>query len=342
MKKILVVFTGGTIGSKSANAVINVDETQGYTLLETFRRDTEMQVTFDTVQPLNILSENLVPRHWSAIYDTLSGMDLAAYSGIIITHGTDTLPYTTGVMSYLLAGLGLPVVFVASNRALDHPQSNGHQNFAGAVQFILGEGLPGVFAVFQNTAEELVVYLGTRLLEADKVTDQYRSYLGVDFGRMEHGKLVRNHHPMNPDMQGTARQAAFGIPQIRFDNKVISIQPYPGLDYSLYDLKKSRPAAILHGLYHSSTACIEPKENSIVELAHLCNQNGIDLYIHDSRNCVGSMYYTSRELLCAGVHTLTNLSYEAALAKLYVAYNQDQTTPTKYMSENLFFEYVED
>jgi L-asparaginase len=110
MKKILVVFTGGTIGSKVSNKTIDVDEQIGYLLIEKFKEQSKLDVEFETIQPLNILSENCTPKDWSKIITAIKSAKSDDIDGIIITHGTDTLPYTSAIVSYVFADTDIPTI----------------------------------------------------------------------------------------------------------------------------------------------------------------------------------------------------------------------------------------
>ena len=93
MKNILLVFTGGTIGSQILAGTIDTCAQAGFRLLQMFteQEDVPNSVTFKTIQPLQILSENLVPSHWHTIISAIEAEDLRNFDGIILTHGTDTL-----------------------------------------------------------------------------------------------------------------------------------------------------------------------------------------------------------------------------------------------------------
>lgn len=343
MNKILIIFTGGTIGSKLVGTTLNVEPGAAYTLIDGFHRQSDIPAEFDTLQPLDILSENMLPSHWQSIFDAVRGAG-NGYDGIIITHGTDTMPYTMAAISYLLGDFGCPIVFVASNRRLDDPEGNGQQNFIAAVQFIAeNKGSSGVFACFRNARGEMVVYLGTRLMESDPVFHQYRAYLDMDYGRMHSGRFILNAGAGLPaPAMLWARRCEYGIEGISFARGILALRPYPGLDYTWLNLDGDNPpAAVLHGLYHSSTACVTPPNYALTDFAERCGARGIDLYIHDGRNCVGNMYDTSRRLLDAGVRPLSGLSWEAAVAKLHVAYNQTVCPPEAYMGADIFFEHAE-
>ena len=69
MKNILLVFTGGTIGSMASEGTINTTKTESYKLLELFKQQdsSHLPVHFTTIQPLQILSENLAPKAWQLL-----------------------------------------------------------------------------------------------------------------------------------------------------------------------------------------------------------------------------------------------------------------------------------
>ncbi|WP_292431004.1 asparaginase domain-containing protein [Methylobacter sp.] len=92
MKNILVVFTGGTIGSIATGGTINTSNTTSFKLIRLFEQQYEnhRQIRFEHVQPLQILSENLAPVAWNTLIGAIEAARPDQYDGIIITHGTDT------------------------------------------------------------------------------------------------------------------------------------------------------------------------------------------------------------------------------------------------------------
>ena len=134
--KVLVIFTGGTIGSQLSNGWISPD---GHTKRELIRRYEEEygnSVQFVTKAPYSILSENLSSKKINILVKTvLESLD-GGYDGIIVTHGTDTLQYSAAALSLALGNECIPVLLVSGNYPLDDSRSNGHINFAAAVEFI--------------------------------------------------------------------------------------------------------------------------------------------------------------------------------------------------------------
>ncbi len=112
--KILVILTGGTIGSFSENNVLNTTDSSAYEIINKYREKYNSDVEFEVIQPFSILSENFTLETFNKLAETLNKTDFNAYDGIIITHGSDTVSYTSAFISMLFADRECPIVFVAS------------------------------------------------------------------------------------------------------------------------------------------------------------------------------------------------------------------------------------
>lgn len=335
--KILVVLTGGTIGSKISEKVINVNSAAAYSLIKLYQEQYGADTEFEVIQPLNILSENLMPSYWTILFDCLDKVDFSDYDGMIITHGSDTLAYTSAMAGFCLRHTPIPIVLIAANYALEDKRSNGLANFDSAVCFIREKKVKGVFTIFQNDRKENVVYLPTRIREADTYLDQFSSYGGVDFGKMKDGHFERTVHEQNPTVKELNAVNKLPIKRNKaFERRVLMLHPYPGIDYSSILLKED-VGAVLHCTYHSSTVCEGSGEYSAAAFAKRCKKQGIEVYACSFKGAE-NLYATSAEFLRAGVVPLINISPEAAYAKLVLAYNQKSMNVKKFMKENLYYE----
>lgn len=343
MKKILVVLTGGTIGSRVENSVINVSESSPYRLISMYEELYGRRKEFEVIQPLNILSENMTPDQLLFLLKALNEIEYEKYAGVIITHGSDTLSYTAAFTGLLFHHVPVPVILIASNYPLGQEGSNGLNNFARAVEFIRGKAVTGVFALYQDNAGINQVYLATRIAEAEPFHDQFRDFAGTSFGRVEGGSFVLNRGKGLPSVQEVekAKQAVFSVPD-SFQNKVMVIRPYPGMDYSVFQFnEKNKPSAVLHYLYHSATACLSGEESSVLSFVERCKSLGVDVYTASYKKADGNQYATGDALLKAGVIPLLNISLEAAFAKLMLLYNGGNSDAFKRINQNVYFESVE-
>lgn len=349
-KPVLLVFTGGTIGSTAKDHTINVDSSARYHLLEAYEEVTGYdRDVFDVYEPLSLLSENLIPADWTSLVDSLKTKPLASYSGIIVTHGTDTLPYTSAALSYVFNGLDIPLVVVSSNSPLGTPGSNGLNNLVAAVDFIEDAATPGTFVVYQNDGGERVVHLGTRLTEALPFTHQFRSQKDAYFGKIVDKKFIYNDlSPYGPSVKGILGREVFTYEKLSFSDRILSIKPYPGLNYEMFDLSVTRPRAILHGLYHSGTACVRPPSESeakysLLNFAQRCQERNIDLYVASLSMVSGDLYASSKEFLNYKAIPLLDMTMEAAIAKLSLAYGsfRDRRTIHEFLQRDIFFEFIQ-
>jgi len=105
-----------------------------------------------------------------------------------------------------------------------------------------------------------------------------------------------------------------------FSERILMIKPYPGLDYSRFNLNDVD--AVMHDLYHSGTACASPQwgENySLVEFIKRCENQGITVYLAPAIKSTDA-YQSTQALIEQGAEVIWNMSIEAAYVKLLLAY----------------------
>lgn len=339
LKRILVVFTGGTIGSAFREGVLDVDAGRADELLARYGREAGgRDVEFDVLRPMAMLSENAAPGRWRQLLLALDGADLKSYDGVIVTHGSDTLSYTAALLGYAYGGAGVPLVLTASGAPLADPRSNGVRNFAAAAALIQNEGIPGVFAVYENSRGVMEVFLATRLIEADLYSNDFAGFGGGPLGYMENGRLVLMERKGNVTRKELAAPAGAAPVPRDFPNEVLGITPHPGLDYTLFDLGRRPVKAVLHRLYHSSTACAEGGRYALPEFIGKCRERGVEVCLQSVK--AGEPYATTRALLEAGAVPLPLMSFEAAYVKLWLAVNQTEMPARDFMLRPLYFEFV--
>lgn len=338
--KILVYLTGGTIGSRVDGATVHTDPAAASRLLSLYRARYGEDVSFDVRRPCSLLSENATPGLWSLLERAVREEELSAYDGIIITHGSDTLPYTCAALAFLLRDVPIPLVLVASNYPLGDSRSNGLSNFRSAVELIVSREMRGIFTVFQDENGINRVYLAARIQEADTARDQFASYGGVDFGIIRDGRFHWNAHLQNPTLDEVNQPPARLLhADWAFQKPVLALRPYPGLDYRFLRLDPP-PRAMLHYLYHAATACTQGEGYALPDFLRECRSRGTDCYLAPFKAEGKALYETSRALLEAGAVPLYRISFEAAYVKLTIAYNQQELAPRSLMEQCFAFEIL--
>lgn len=336
--KILLVFTGGTIGSTVSEGTIDTSGNAPFKLLHLFEQNypEHQQLHFDTLQPLQILSENLSPAAWPIIITAIEAADPSQYDGIIITHGTDTLAYSAAALSFYFHALKQPILLVSSNYPLDDDRANGLDNFICAVEFIRQHITTGVFVPYRNPQQTMQVHQGNRLACSLQLSGDFFSVQGNSAMRIEEGDFVK--------LTPSVKQPEISIAPLtaNFSDRILMIKPYPGLDYRHFDLENVD--AVLHDLYHSGTACASLQwgvQHSLIEFIKHCKAENVPIYLAPAIHSPDA-YQSTLTLLEHGAQMLWNLSIEAVYVKLALAYGNftDQQQILAFMTNDIAGEHI--
>jgi L-asparaginase/Glu-tRNA(Gln) amidotransferase subunit D len=339
MKQILVVFTGGTIGSVASEGTIKPSASAPFKLLGEFARrypEKAAEITFESIEPIRLLSENLAPAAWPVIIEAIEAKQPERYDGVIVTHGTDTLAYTAAALAFYFHGLKVPLLLVSSDRPLDHPEANGLDNFRCAVDFILDVKEPGVFVPYRNQGRTMQVHRGTRLASSFQLSGDFSSVQGQSYLEYRDDQFLSQGLPaLSAPAEVTGMRA-------RFSDRILMVRPYPGLDYTHFSLDGVE--AVLHDLYHSGTACSTSQwgeNHSLLAFIDRCRQAGVKIYLAPARKSKDA-YESTRFLLDAGAEMIWNMSIEAAYAKLALAYGnfRDPQEITAFLAADIAGEHV--
>lgn len=240
--KIAVIFTGGTIGSRTNDKWITVDATTKYDLLKHYENDTD--ITFKTFSPYNILSENLSAKELNLLQKELCERLSENYDGIIVTHGSDTLQCTSTAIEMTFGNCSIPVIFVSADYPLDNEKSNGYPNFRCAVEFIKNKIANGVFVSYKNDDELITnIHIPSRILMHNELNANIYSIDKKSFAEYNGEFKINNVNiPENKEITG--------IVNYTDDSQILVIPNMPGQSYS-YNLDNTK--AILFKSYHSAT-----------------------------------------------------------------------------------------
>ena len=318
---ILVIFTGGTIGcAPPVNGVHGLDSNKkSYYLIDRYIEKHGHGINFETTEPLNILSENITIDTWNTLIDALKEINFDKFDGVVITHGSDTLAYTSSLVSLLLSHVKIPIAFVCANKYLLHKDSNGHKNFEDAMIFITKYKHAGTYVFYSYDLQKTAVYLGNDIKQQQPFTDKFESLRGGQFGEIKSGIFKIEDGEKLPKPTGDNKLKEI----TKLEGGIAIINPYIGLDYSMFNLSGGKIKKIIHMPYHSFSFCTNASEgnlNSIEDFYNLCKKNNVELCIAPFSSKLldknVASYPSVKKLQNLGVRFLADVTVETAYAML--------------------------
>ncbi|MDE7464018.1 MAG: asparaginase [Clostridiales bacterium] len=263
--KIALVATGGTIGSrKDSDGVIRLSKTATEQIASIIGADSVFDSLSTHSERMRLSDLNKFRRIVKEAVDTHP-------DGIVVTHGTDTLAFSSAYLAYAFCDTRIPIVICSADMPLTERDSNGFDILHSAKMFLQNRK-PGVFVVYKNAGFAPQVHHGARLLPAHLHEHFYHS-LG-DWSFNDTG-LLRG---MNFDL---------------IDGKVLLINPYIGLDYSVYDI--TGYSAVVQSAYHSGTV------NAADFNAFASKHPDIPMFMTAGRKKYDGQDFVSNVIQCHGI-----------------------------------------
>ncbi|MER2255672.1 MAG: asparaginase domain-containing protein, partial [Priestia megaterium] len=111
MKKLLLLSTGGTVASlEGENGLVPGMEPDQ---LLSYIPDLNEHCQIDSKSLMNLDSTNMQPECWIEMAKAIEE-HYNEYDGFVITHGTDTMAYTSAALSYMLQHSKKPIAITGS------------------------------------------------------------------------------------------------------------------------------------------------------------------------------------------------------------------------------------
>lgn len=207
--EIAVIQTGGTIGSTRGESGSLQTSTTGEKVVSSNIEEIADELSVKIVSrtsPFNILSENMTPEDWQILARHIKEVLTPNLDGVVITHGTDTMEYTTNALSLSFPDIPFPMVTVGSMRDPEHPFSDAPYQLRDALFVAAYSDLRGVYAVMDSQ-----VHKGTHVHKynagTDKIIDlqHFTSLNRLPIGYVVRAQRMEFHHlvasPYSPRTQ---------------------------------------------------------------------------------------------------------------------------------------------
>ena len=310
LPNILLLSTGGTIASKidyrtgAVTPVLTAEE------LNSSVPELGEIANIDTKVLFSEYSENIMPKHWLKIAETIKEHSESNYAGIIIAHGTDTMHYTSSYLSFSLAGFPIPIALVGSQRSSDRASSDAALNLIGAIKFLIESKTNGIYvAMHQDENDETIAcHIGTR------VRNNHTSKRGAfqTVGNDPAFLILNNeiHRNMKTDFFTVDKFE----PKIKINEKVALVKYHPGYNP---DLLKNIIESGFKAIIFEGTGLGHIGEN-MYPVIKMANEKGI--FMGMTSQCIDgrvrmTVYESGRDLLNLGIIPLEDMIPEIALVK---------------------------
>lgn len=310
-RKVLVIYTGGTIGmikdaSTGILAPFNFKQLQKQ-IPEINQLSTQVDtISFD--EPLD--SSNMNLNHWRQLAEMVRD-NYDSYHGFVILHGTDTMAYTAAALSFMFENLAKPVILTGSQLPIGMVRTDGKENFITAIE-IAGAHKDGVAIVpevciyFENE-----LYRGNRTYKAN--TEHFEAFQSPNFPPLAEAGI---HIKYNLDLIRSIPSQSFKI-DTRMDNHVAVLSLFPGISEHIIKAALTIPhnKLLILRTYGSGNAMTD---KWFIDALKEAIANG--LLIVNVSQCQGGgvmqgRYETSSELAKMGVISGGDMQLEAALTK---------------------------
>ncbi len=306
--KILVIFTGGTIGTRTKDGWTDIDASTKYVLLDSYNNKDEIE--FVTSSPYSTLSENLSAKHLNMLQKEIADNITKDFDGIIVTHGTDTLQYSATAIEYAFNGCKIPIVFVSADYPLEDERTNGFANFEAAVEFIKSKSSNGIFVSYKNNDEKNAnIHIASRILQHSEYDANIYCIDNVPFATYS-DKITKN----NIEIENTNN---IGIVNYVESPCILSVESYPGNNYA-YCLDNVN--VVILKPYHSGT--LDTANRCLMDFCKLANEKNVPVFVTGTHYGVA---YKSTELYGElGVKLVPYGTYIAAYMKIWAGISLSQ------------------
>ena len=150
VRKLLVLYTGGTIGMQASAAGLAPASGFEARLRAEQAAHPERPVpawVFREMQPL-LDSADMGQGNWLAMREAILAGVEDGCDGVLLLHGTDTLAYSAAALAFLLLDLPVPVLLTGSMLPAGAPGSDAWDNLFGALAELARGVAPGTYLYF--------------------------------------------------------------------------------------------------------------------------------------------------------------------------------------------------
>ena len=313
-KRVCILYTGGTIGMvPTEHGYAPKKDYFSVLLSEIHQLKSPSLPQWDVVEFDPLLdSSNIALEEWNAIGRVIAS-NYDRYDGFVVLHGTDTMAYTASALSFMLEGLNKPIVFTGAQIPLCELRSDGRDNLINSI-IIAGEG----------QVCEVCVYFGGKLLRANR-SSKISSEALQAFDSPDYPPLAEVGIDIRYDetaMVLPSRPKTFHLTEVR-SVPIGVLKIFPGFQFELFEsmINSNLKAVVLEAF---GSGNIPANNHALVDGIRKSASGGTIITVtsqcHRGGATLGT-YATSSDLVELGAISTSDMTTEAAIAKLYYLFS---------------------
>jgi L-asparaginase len=320
MTKILIIYTGGTIGMVNdpfTGSLIPFDFGQiQQNVPELARLNYDLEVhSFDPI----LDSSNMDPTAWVELARIIESR-YDDFDGFVILHGSDTMAFTASALSFMLENLGKPVVLTGSQLPIGEIRTDAKENLITALE------IAATRKHHVAMVPEVCIYFDYQLFRGNRSikynSEKFEAFQSPNYHILAEAgvslSFYKNYIQHQP-------KEAFKV-HFALESNIGVLKLYPGISKNAVNaITESTVAAIVLETFGSGNTTTAEWFTESLQGAIYRGKVIVDISQCQGGSVQLGKYETSKRLEEMGVLSGYDMTFEATIAKLMFVLGQGLT-----------------